>query len=72
MLKEIQDTMHQDAPSMAVLLGLNYETYRSYYYGRRATPPDVLELAEELLAADRAWMTDYKRGLDLELDARYP
>ena len=57
---------------MATLLGINYETYRSYEYGRRATPLEVIQKAEAALQADRQWMTDFKKQLGQELDARYP
>ena len=57
---------------MAALLGINYETYRSYEYGRRATPSEVIEKAEAALKADRQWMTDFKKQLGADLDKKYP
>ena len=61
-----------DMPSMALAMGLSYHTYRSYEYGRRAIPTPVIEKAEQVVEANRKFLSDYLNRLNADLDRQYP
>lgn len=67
-LREIQESMGLDGPSMAAVLGLKVPSYRSYLYGHRPVPEDVITAARAAQQSDRQFMTRLVAGVA----ARYP
>ena len=74
-LRELQERIKFDAPSMAACLGVDYEQYRRYYYGHTEIPAKIERAALELEAINVVFMEErYSPGgtLDQELAVKYP
>lgn len=71
-LRRIREAVRFDLPAMAQSLGLPYNTYRSYEYGHRPVPPDVLDRAIDLQKADRAFFRRLKKEINQKIEQDFP
>jgi len=67
-LRAIQDDLKFDAPTIAILLCIPYNTYRNYIYGENAIPEDfakrVLDLQKREKQLDERRLSDYDEFLN--------
>jgi hypothetical protein len=52
-LRDLQQRIKFDAPTMAACLGIDYDQYRRYYYGRAVIPAGVARAALALEVFER-------------------
>lgn len=74
-LKELQQRIKFDAPSMALCLGIPYHTYRNYYFGSNKIPANIERAARELEQINITFIEErYKPGgeFDREIDRMHP
>lgn len=71
-LQEIQKSIRFDAPSMARSIGINYETYRNMYYGKRSIPDHIAKSARDLQRTEHAWMTGFVERLNAKVAKDFP
>lgn len=66
-LKDLQDRIKFDAPSMAACLGVPYQTYRNYLYGVNAIPANIERAARELEQINAQFMAELPARVDAHL-----
>lgn len=71
-LREIQDRIKFDAPSMASCLGLKLSCYRKYLYGENLIPEMVARHALELENINLLFMSDLPARVDAVADKEFP
>lgn len=71
-LKDIQDRIKFDGPSMSTVLGVPYEQYRRFIYGAAEIPEKVARAALELEAIEKQF--DISRDMEYcrFLEKSYP
>lgn len=71
-MREIRERLSLDLPTMASMLGLPYNTYRSYEYGHRPVPTDVITKAQQIERQQRDWFVGWKRRMEAAIARQYP
>ena len=71
-LKNVQQRIKFDAPSMAACLGIPYQTYRNYLYGANAIPASVERAALALEEFERECDTAREAETEDLLQRQFP
>lgn len=71
-LKQIQQNIKFDAPSMALCLGIPYHTYRNYIYGANAIPESVERAALELEQINIQFSATMQERVAARIDREFP
>lgn len=71
-LRELQDRIKFDAPSIAACLGLTLHCYRKYLYGENPIPEMVIRHALELENINTLFMSELPARVDAAVDKEFP
>ena len=71
-LRNIQDEICFDAPSMATCLGIHVRQYRNYLYGVQAIPEKVERNILELLQINRTFTQEAPARIQARIDKEFP
>lgn len=71
-LRELQERIKFDAPSMAACLGLKLHCYRKYLYGENPIPEIVARHALELENINAIFINDLPKRVDAAADKEFP
>jgi len=71
-LKQIQDRIKFDAPSMALCMGIPYQTYRNYLYGASSIPPQIERAALELEQINKQFLSAAPARIDARIASDFP
>jgi hypothetical protein len=71
-LKQLQQRIKFDAPSMAICFGIPYHTYRNYLYGENAIPANIERAALELESINKNFIAEAPGRIDERINREFP
>ena len=71
-LKDLQQRIKFDAPSMASCLGVPYHTYRNYLYGENAIPANIERAALDLENINKNFIAGAPARIDERIKREFP
>ena len=71
-LQEIQKEIKFDAPSMAAVLGIPYNSYKNYYYGINAIPEQIARKVLEIKQINITFMEELPARVDDRVSRQFP